>query len=85
MLCWQSDSFSVFSRPTPESSDELEVTFELEPEFEWRLEQLEKDFSYPTAFTLAMYCHTHERSWHDAIRLKRLGFSEIEIVHQLVD
>ncbi len=74
----------MFSRPTPESS-EIEITFELEPEFEWRLEQLEKHFSYPAAFTLAMYCHTHERSWHDAIRLQGLGFTEAEIINQLVD
>jgi len=74
----------VFSRPTPESS-EIEITFELEPEFEWRLEQLEKHFSYPAAFTLAMYCHSHDKSWHDAIRLQGLGFTEAEIINQLVD
>jgi hypothetical protein len=64
--------------------DELEITLELEPEFEWRLEQLEKHFSYQVAFTLAMYCYG-ERSWHDALRLKQLGFGEAEIVNQLVD
>ena len=74
----------MFSRPTPESS-EIEITFELEPEFEWRLEQLEKHFSYPAAFTLAMYCHSHDKSWHDAIRLQGLGFTEAEIINQLVD
>lgn len=69
----------------PEPVDEIEVVIEIDPEFDWRLEQLSAHFSYPVALQLAMVCHTHDKSWHRAVHLKDLGMSEAEIVHQLVD
>jgi hypothetical protein len=62
-----------------------EIALELDPEFEWRLEQLGRHFSHFTAFRLAMECHTPEKSWHKAVRLKNLGMTEPQIIDQLID
>jgi len=90
LSCSQSGSCSGCSAPTPAScrhpvDEELEITLEIEPEFDWRLDQLRQHFSYPVAFQLAMTCHTADKSWHDAVRLKGLGMTEAQIVDQFVD
>jgi hypothetical protein len=32
-----------------------------------------------------MACHTPEKSWHSAVRMKNLGMTETQIVDQFVD
>ena len=62
-------------------TDELEVEIEIDPEFEWRQEQLERHFPRFVAFRLAMT----GKDWHKAVRMKNLGFSDDAILDEFLD
>lgn len=70
------------SKEPPDPKAQVEVEVESDPEFVWRLEQLDRaGFERFTAFRLAV----NQADWHKAVHLRDLGFSERAILDQLID
>ena len=66
----------------PDPKAQVEVEVEPDPEFTWRLEQLDRaGFERFTAFRLAV----NQADWHKAVHLRDLGFTEPQILDQLID